>query len=103
MYAFNVYRDFALEAAPPTRSSSASIRARPLPGQGLPTWMKVECSRSMRSHLSEDTVAILRCQVTCKEGGTDFLYAHFSRPYKLVSREEAEEMIARGELGFPED
>ena len=103
MYAFNVYRDFALEAAPPTRSSSASIRARPLPGQGLPTDMYVECSRSMRNHLDAETVAIIRGQVTCKEGGTPFLWTYHSAPYELISRKEAEEMIARGELGFPEN
>lgn len=103
MYAFNVYRDFALEAAPPTRSSSASIRARPLPGQGLPTDMYVECSRTMRYNLNAETVAIIRGQVTRKEGGTPFLWTYHSAPYEFVSREEAEEMIARGELGFPED
>ena len=103
MYTRGCYRDFALKATPNYGSSNADVRVSPLPGQGVPSWMKVECSRSMRDHLNKDTVAILRCQVTCREGGTDFLYAHFSRPYKLVSREEAEEMIARGELGFPED
>lgn len=103
MYTRGCYRDFALEATPNYGSSNADVRVSPLPGQGVPTSMKVECPRSMRSHLTKDTVVILRCQITCKEGGTDFLYAHFSSPYKLVSREEAEEMIAHGELESPED
>ena len=57
----------------------------------------------MRYSLNAETVAIIRGQVTRKEGGTPFLWTYHSAPYELVSREEAEEMIARGELGFPED
>ena len=48
-------------------------------------------------------MAILSCQVINREGGTDFLYAHFTTPYTLVSRKKAQEMIKKGELGFPED
>ena len=102
MYKLGCYKDFAIEACSSEVGSNADIRARPLPGQGVPTWMRVECSRKMRRQLTDSTVAILSCLITNREGGTHFMYAHFSTPYKLVSRREALTMIKRGELGFPE-
>lgn len=103
MYKLGCYRKFAVETCPNTGASNAIVHARPLPGQGVPTSMYVECSRAMRLELTDRTVAILSCQVINREGGTDFLYAHFTTPYTLVSRKKAQEMIKKGELGFPED
>ena len=102
MYIFDCYKEFALESCPNCGGSNADVRVRPLAGQGVPTSMRVECSRDMREELTATTVAILRCKVITREGGTPFLYSYFSNPYKLVSRKKAQAMIKRGELGFPE-
>lgn len=103
MYKLDCYRVFAVESCQNTGASNAKVRVRPLPGQGVPTSLYVECSRKMRNELSDTTVAILSCKVTNREGGNDFLYAHFTTPYKLVSREEAIDKIKKRELGFAED
>lgn len=96
-----IYRTVAIEICENRGASNADYRCRPLPGQGVPVIMKVECSRPMRREMvASRKVAILKCQVIDKEGGTEFLYSHFSWPYKLVSRDEALDMIAQHKLGF---
>lgn len=47
MYKLGCYRKFAVETCLNTGESNAIVRARPLPGQGVPTSMYVECSRAM--------------------------------------------------------
>lgn len=73
--------------------SSKSIRARPLPGQGLDTSMNVECSSKMRKAHPVGTKFLLQAKVTDREGGSPFLYAHYNTPYRVVSDEEANEFI----------
>jgi hypothetical protein len=79
-------------------SSSKSLRARPLDGQGFSTGMRVECSTKMRDAYPVGTVFLVQAQVTDREGGPSFLYTHFSWPFQVVSRVEAETSIARGEF-----
>lgn len=57
------------------------IRARPVAGQGLPTTMKVECSARMRNAYPVGTGFRIQAKVTDREGGTKFLYTHYSWPY----------------------
>ena len=73
--------------------SSKSIRARPLPGQGLDTTMNVECSSKMRKGHVVGTKFLLQAKVTDRKGGTSFLYAHYDSPYRVVNEEEAREFI----------
>jgi hypothetical protein len=88
------YRSILIETfRNPGEPSGASIRARPLPGQGLNTNMRVECSSKMRNNYPVGTVFIVKAQVIDKEGGTTFLYTHFNWEYSVVSRSEAEERI----------
>ncbi len=101
MYKLGCYKNFAVESCQNTGASNADIRVRPLPGQGVPTSMYVECSREMREELTDTMVAILSCKVTNRNGGTEFLYAYFRTPYKLVPRKTALDMINNGKLGFP--
>jgi hypothetical protein len=60
------------------------IRARPVAGQGLPTTMKVECSARMRNGYPVGTRFRIRAKVTDREGGTEFLYTHYSWAYAVV-------------------
>ena len=82
----------------PGEASSVEVRARPLPGQGLPANMKVECSRKIRREHPVGTVFVVKAQVTDREGGVSFLYSSWQWPCEVVSRTEAEARISRGEL-----
>ena len=73
--------------------SSNSIRAHPLPGQGLDTSMNVECSSKMRKGHPVGTKFLLQAKVTDRDGGSPFLYAHYNAPYRVVSYDEAREFI----------
>ena len=74
---------------PHGEASSASIRVRPLSGQGIDTALLVECSRSMRAQYPVG--ALLKLEVMLKEReGTPFLYAHPKAPFEKVSVDEAQ-------------
>ena len=68
--------------------SDAKIRVSPIAGQGLPTSMKVECSRSMRKEYPVGTLFRLKAKITDKEGGTPFLYSPPHWEYAVVSENE---------------
>jgi hypothetical protein len=74
-------------------TSSEGVRARPLAGQKLDTSMNVECSSKMRKGYPVGTKFLIQAKVTCKEGGTPFLYSHYNQPYKVITTEEAEAFI----------
>ncbi len=93
------YRLVAIETyRNPGEASSAEVRARPLPGQGLPANMKVQCSRKVRTGHAVGTVFVVKAQVTDREGGVPFLYSSWQWSCEVVSRAEAEARISRGEL-----
>jgi hypothetical protein len=73
--------------------SSAGLRVRPLPGQGVDPKLKVECSRSMRQQYPAGSLFRLVVKLTEREG-TKFLYAYHAAPFEHVSREEAERFIS---------
>ena len=73
--------------------SREGIRANPLPNQGVSTTAFVECSTKMRNSHPVGTIFEILATVTCKEGGTPFLYTSYRWPYRIVSREEAERLI----------
>ena len=90
------YRNVVIETYRNTHGgSSKSIRARPLPGQGLDSSMNVECSSKMREGHPVGTKFLLQAKLTDKEGGSPFLYAHYNSPYRVVSDEEAKELIKK--------
>jgi len=70
------------------------IRARPMAGQGLSTSLRVECSAKMRGNHPIGTKLKILAKVTKKEGGTPFLYCHFSWPYEVLSDIEAAAFIS---------
>ena len=75
--------------------SNAHIRVKPLPGQGLPDDMRVECSRAMRSAHVVGTIFEINAKLTNKEGGKPFLVAPWNAPYNILSKEEAKRFIKR--------
>lgn len=65
--------------------SPRSLRARPLPGQGLSTRLRVQCSEKMRQDYPPGTVFIVRAQVTDREG-VPYLSTHHDWPFQVVSQ-----------------
>ena len=89
------YRYFIIETYRNVgETSSKKIRAHPLPGQGVSTALNVECSVDMRDKYAPGTLFKVECKVTERQG-TEFLYRHYSWPYEVVMRAEAEKLIAR--------
>ena len=90
----SVYSEVVIETFEnPGEPSSERIRARPIPGQGLDTHMRVECSTKMREKYPLGTKLKIRAKVTTQLGGTPFLYSHYSWPYEVLSDEEAANFI----------
>jgi hypothetical protein len=73
--------------------SGHDVRARPVPGQGFPRTMKVECSSSMRYRHPVGTKFIVRAKLTDREGGTPFLYTSWQWKYQVVSEAEAQKYL----------
>lgn len=89
------YKEYIIQTYEnPGEPSTKRIRARPLPGQGVSTDRKVECSIDMRNAHPIGTCFKVECKVTDREG-TIFLYRHYRWPYAVVTREEANEFIAK--------
>jgi len=74
--------------------SSASLRVRPLPGQGFDTALRVECSRPMRQGYPVGQRFKLWVSLKYREDGPLYLYSNYRRPWTAVSNEEAEKFIA---------
>lgn len=86
----SVYREIVVETFEnPGEPAAERIRARPIPGQGLNTAMRVECSSKMREKHPLGTKLKIRAKVADREGGTPFLYCHYSWPYEVLSDTEA--------------
>mgnify|MGYP003669920741 CR=1 FL=1 len=75
--------------------SNKRIRARALPGQGVATDRKVECSEEMRLSHPVGSCFKVECKITNRDGGTPFLYRHHSWPYELLTQEESEDFIQK--------
>lgn len=90
----SAYREIVIETYENVGEPAAErIRARPVSGQGLDTSMKVECSSKMREKHPIGTKLLIQAKVTDREGGTPFLYCHYSWPYKIITDEEAADFI----------
>ena len=78
--------------------SSKFIRARPLPGQGFPKYMNVECSAQMREGDPVGTVFVVQAKVKRREGGDAFLYSSWQWPFEAIDEDTALTRIAEGKL-----
>ena len=77
--------------------SHNSIRARPIPGQGLPINMRVECSTSMRKKYPIGSKIKIWAQKK-QTGSTPHLYTHFSWEYKILTDQEVKIFIQNIDL-----
>lgn len=72
--------------------SSARLRVRPLPGQGVDTTLRVECSRAMRDGRPAGSLFRLVVKQIYRRG-TPLLYAKPTEPFECVSAEQARRFI----------
>lgn len=96
------YYNIAVETFIPEEPepTAATIRVRPLEGQGVSTNLRVECSRSiMRNNFPIGTVFILEAKLTDRQG-SKFIYSYFGRAYAQIDRTIANTLIEKHQLGF---
>lgn len=73
--------------------SPRSIRARPVPGQGLDPTMNVECSESMRNRFPPGTFLLVQAKVTNREGSPPFLYTYHGWKYEVLSKAQVDKLV----------
>jgi len=84
------YQEVVIETYRSSGEPSAhEIRARPLPGQGFPRDIKVECSSKMRERYPVGTKFIVQAKLTDREGGMPFLYTSWQWSFRVVAKAEA--------------
>ena len=72
--------------------SRHSIRARPMPGQGFSTALKVECSSSMRERYPIGTKFKVRAKIK-DTADAPHLYTSWQWKYEVLTDSEAEAFI----------
>lgn len=93
------YRDVIIETFRHTGGNSKhSIRARPLPGQGLSISMRVECSSSMRERHPVGTLVKVRAKIKDTDQ-EPHLYTSWQWAYEILSTQEAADFIAKKAWG----
>ncbi len=77
-----------VESYRPSNTSGlhGAIHIRPLPGQGYPTTMHVECSKKLTTAYPVHTRFRIRAKLTDREGGGDFLYSYFGWKYEVLDQ-----------------
>lgn len=61
------------------------IHIRPVPGQSpYETDMFVECPNELKNAYPVGTKFQIRAKITNKQGGTPFIYTHYSWPYVVL-------------------
>ena len=61
------------------------VHVRPLPGQGYPEDMYVECARSIRERYPVGTRFRMHCTLTDREGGGQYLYSSWRWQVEVLS------------------
>lgn len=83
----NEYRDIIVESFISADNSGrhGPRHIRPLPNQEpfKPT-MFVECSKSLSYDYPLGTKFRIKAKITNREGGTPFIYSHYSWPYEVI-------------------
>ena len=87
------YRKIVIETYSGAREGSTGAPpARPLPGQGLDTSLKVECSGSMRKNHPIGTKFLIEAKLT-DVNGTPFVYSSYRWSWKIMTNAEAAKHI----------
>jgi len=69
-----------------TSGLHGSVHIRPISGQNpYMTNMHVECSKTLSKDYPVGTRFKIRAKITTREGGTPFIYSHYSWPYEKVN------------------
>jgi len=83
------YRKIVIETYGNTLDErSGAPPARPLPGQGLDTDLKIECSESMRRSHPIGTKFLIQAKLTDRQG-TEFLYSSYRWSWRVLTDREA--------------
>jgi hypothetical protein len=92
--AMSHYKKVVIETYTGPRETHQVPHARPLPGQGFDTGLKVECSKAMRRVHPIGSKFLIEARV--KEAyGTKFLYSHHAWGWKLLTELQAQDYIRR--------
>ena len=80
-YAFIIVESFK----PNAYTRKFGVHIRPLEGQEpyLST-MFVECNKELSFSYDVGTRFRIKAKITAKEGGTPFIYSHYSWPYEVI-------------------
>lgn len=76
------------------KERSGAPPARPLPGQGLDTDLKVECSESMRRSHPVGAKFLIQAKLTDRHG-TEFLYSSYRWSWEVLTDREAKSYIEK--------
>jgi hypothetical protein len=83
----NEYQHILVESFIPLDTSGrhGSVHIRPLPNQeSFKTSMFVECSKELSIKYPVGTKFNIKAKITRREGGTEFIYSHYSWPYIVI-------------------
>ncbi len=68
-----------------TSTRHGLIHIRPLPDQEpYDSEMFVACSKDMSNNYPVGTKFRIKAKITSREGGTAFIYSHYSWPYEVI-------------------
>jgi hypothetical protein len=81
------YRYIIVESYIPSSTSGLHglVHIRPVAGQGLPTNLHVECSKSLSRNYPVGTRFRIKAKLTDREGSGEFLYSYFGWRYEVLS------------------
>lgn len=70
---------------PVNKGYHGDVHIRPLPNQEpYLTTMHVECSKTLSEDFPLGTKFRIKAKITQREGGTKFIYSHYSWPYEVL-------------------
>lgn len=91
----SAYKELVVETYLDT-SHRRPRRVRPVAGQGYDTFLNIECSESMRESAPIGSLFVIQVKT---KGDTNLPYTYHGWPYRQVSREEADRLIALATTG----
>ena len=71
-----------------TSGLHGAVHIRPLPGQGLPVNLHVECSKKLSNDYPVGTQFRIKAKLTDREGEGDFLYSYFGWKFEVLARSD---------------
>ncbi len=81
-----IYRSIRVESYVPSHTSGLHgvVHVRPLPDQGIPTTLHVECSKDLVKNYPVGTVFEIKAKLTDREGKGNYLYSSYKWPFKVI-------------------